>query len=370
MCGVLHVTYRLPEHIAGAYMVCALFEYYLLLAKPIDDGHNLQVVACVYVLDIKFDTLRNGKGKVALFCTMNPNLNTECTTGMRCYGLFSWKLVFQHDAEKYELVLSASMASEERHWKSEIMKSTDTIEPVPLEPRKYSILALALVPFERSATAFRTPSTPCASTGIQHVYIKRTHNPNSYKDTIFPGEDALERSKGSVPDGAVELITNRQDRVRLEYSLSEVYTRDFLPYPGMDLGKQSTRFRSFKIPGRSTSLGAAKGTVARPMQIYQNKSSEALKTHKRVVSQDRFPYDDEKRVLLLEDQSEEKPPTAAIRLRTASRETFKPHNWSLNRNSKSVKRLGNLSRRTSVVSFLQSFPMKKRGSRPQVSCET
>lgn len=67
MCGVLHVTYRLPEHIAGAYMVCALFEYYLLLAKPIDDGHNLKVVACVYVWDIKFDTPRNGKGRVAFF---------------------------------------------------------------------------------------------------------------------------------------------------------------------------------------------------------------------------------------------------------------------------------------------------------------
>lgn len=309
------------------------------------------------------------KVRSLLFCTLTPHLNAEYTTGMRCYGLFSWKLVFQHEAEKYELVLSASMASEERHWKSEILKTADKIEPVPLEPRKYSILALTLVPFEGSAAAFRGSSTSCTTTGIQHVYIKRTHNPNSYRDTIFPGEDALERSRSSVPDGSVELVTNRQDRVRLEYSLSEVYTRDLLPYPGMDLGKQSTRFRSFKIPGRSTSLGAAKGTVARPMQIYQNKSSEALKTHKRVVSQDRFPYDDEKRVLLLEDQSE-KPQTAAIRLRTASRET-KSHNWSLNRGSKSLKRLGNLSRRASVASFLQSFPMRKmRGSRPEVSCET
>ena len=76
MCGVLHVTYRLPEHIAGAYMVCALFEYYLLLAKPIDDGHNLQVVACVYVWDIKFDTPRNGKGKVAPF--LYPDSTLEC----------------------------------------------------------------------------------------------------------------------------------------------------------------------------------------------------------------------------------------------------------------------------------------------------
>lgn len=302
---------------------------------------------------------------------MDTNLNTEYTTGMRCYGLFSWKMVFQHRDEKYELVLSASMASEERHWKSEIMKSTDKIEPVPLEPRKCSIMALALVPFERSAASFRAPSTSCATTGIQHVYIKRTHNPNSYKDTILPGEDALERSKGSVPDGAVELVTNRQDRVRLEYSLSDVYTRDLLPYPGMDLGKQNTRFRSFRIPGRSTSLGTAKGAVARPMQIHPNKSAEAVKTHKRVVSQDRFPYDDEKRVILLEDQPEEKPQAAALRLRTASRETSKSHTWSLNRNSKSLKRFGNLSRKASVLSFFQSLPMRKtRGSRPEVSCET
>jgi hypothetical protein len=63
LCGVLHATYQLPADIVGEYVVCALFESYLVLAASRDGCSRLQAVACLYVRDLKIDTLRNGRGK-------------------------------------------------------------------------------------------------------------------------------------------------------------------------------------------------------------------------------------------------------------------------------------------------------------------
>lgn len=63
LCGVLHVTYQAPEGSMGEFMVCVLFNCYFLLAKGIDDFRRLEAVACIYVGDLKMDTLQNGRGK-------------------------------------------------------------------------------------------------------------------------------------------------------------------------------------------------------------------------------------------------------------------------------------------------------------------
>lgn len=64
MCGVLHVAYQNPEMLTGSYMVCALFDHYFLLARRKDNGLKFQVIACLYVWDLRIDTLRNGKGEL------------------------------------------------------------------------------------------------------------------------------------------------------------------------------------------------------------------------------------------------------------------------------------------------------------------
>lgn len=71
MCGVLHVTYQSGDHIKGTYMVCTLFDHYLLLAKHVEESRQLQPVACLYVWDLKIDCLRNGKG-TQLFNDFQP----------------------------------------------------------------------------------------------------------------------------------------------------------------------------------------------------------------------------------------------------------------------------------------------------------
>lgn len=64
LCGVLHVTYKTPEDTIGDFMVCALFKCYLVLAKGIDDFRRLEAVACIYVDDLRMDSVQNGRGKL------------------------------------------------------------------------------------------------------------------------------------------------------------------------------------------------------------------------------------------------------------------------------------------------------------------
>lgn len=68
LCGVLHVAYQSTEQVTGEYMVCILFHGYMVFARGCDDYRKLQVVACLYVLDMSIDTLINGKGKTSCRC--------------------------------------------------------------------------------------------------------------------------------------------------------------------------------------------------------------------------------------------------------------------------------------------------------------
>lgn len=65
LCGVLHVAYKTREQTIGDFMVCVLFSCYFLLAKGNDDSRRLKAVACIYIDDLKMDTVQNGRGMIA-----------------------------------------------------------------------------------------------------------------------------------------------------------------------------------------------------------------------------------------------------------------------------------------------------------------
>ncbi|OOG00519.1 hypothetical protein ASPCADRAFT_511500 [Aspergillus carbonarius ITEM 5010] len=230
LCGVLHITYQTSDYITGGYMVCILFPYHLLIAKPSDDYRRLRAVACLFISDLKIDSLRNGEG-------------------LRCYGcLFSWKLTFQYLGENFELVLSASSACEEKKWKTEILKSaaalTNIQKPVLAKLKEYSFLSLELIPLTCGSGPLpplpRRPSMQVLATSrnlpdSQNIIIKKTHCPQSlHLSGAVDGE--LERPKTSSSCPAFVLTARRQDRILLERAIASLYTRDVLPYPGMTLG--------------------------------------------------------------------------------------------------------------------------------------
>ncbi|KAI2730180.1 hypothetical protein CBS147332_2032 [Penicillium roqueforti] len=259
MCGVLHVTYQTMDTTNGEFMVCVLFQRYLLFAKGIDDLRRLEAVACVYLDSLKIDTLQNGRGLCSYGC------------------IFSWKLLFENKDENYEFVLSASSAVEEKQWNTEILKMSaalvEVAQPRTWEPRKHSFLTLQLLPLDHvqytvSSMARRSSMDSMAISRkfrVQHVVIKKTHDPRHTEETASQAEGELERPKTSTDRSALTLTARRIDRIRLERLISDIYTGDLLPLPGMVLGRGDL-FRRGSImrrlslrPGftrRSSSVGA------------------------------------------------------------------------------------------------------------------
>lgn len=172
--------------------------------------------------------------------------------GLFCYGCpFSWKIQFQMEEENYEFVLSASSAIEERLWKTETLKCSAAVAEMgrsggTWDPRKYSLLSLSLVPLDHiqytvSSLARRSSMDSVAITrraNVQPVVIKKTHFPHTMEETPNPPpEGEIERPKITVARGAITVTARRAERIRLERLISDAYTRDVLPMPGMILGR-------------------------------------------------------------------------------------------------------------------------------------
>ncbi|KAJ5544537.1 hypothetical protein N7535_007064 [Penicillium sp. DV-2018c] len=274
LCGVLHVTFQTEETTTGEFMVCVLFHRYFLFAKGVDDLHRLEAVACIYLGSLKIDTLQNGRG---LFC----------------FGcLFSWKILFQNQEENYEFVLSASSAAEEKQWNTEILKASAALVEEAhhrsWEPGKYSFLSLRLAPLDRiqytvSSMARRSSMdsvTFARRSRVQHVVIKKTHYPRQVEEPVVQAQGEIERPKTPADRSALVLTARRIDRIRLERSITDVYTGDLLPMPGMVLGRGDL----FRRPSIMRRLSLRPG--------FTRRSSSVSTFHERTETSDVRPSED------------------------------------------------------------------------------
>ncbi|KAL2845661.1 hypothetical protein BJY01DRAFT_247592 [Aspergillus pseudoustus] len=284
LCGVLHVTYQASQQVTGAYLVCVLFKHHFFMAKMNDEYRKLRPLACLYISDVRIDSLANGKG-LEYFC------------------VFSWKLLFQRNGEKFELILSASSATEEKQWKTGILKSVaasvDVPNAVSSEMRGSSFLAFDLVPVpdisDFAPQLSRRPSLQTlgmprvrSKLQLQPIIIKKTHCPHKHSQTQqVDGE--LERPKVPPPCPALILTARRQDRIRLERAILPIYTRDSLPYPGMFLATGDILFgpssimrhlslRSKKYR-RSSSINLPLQNLSEPQDI--DKTDEKIQYNKK-----------------------------------------------------------------------------------------
>lgn len=83
LCGVLHVAYQTAETTSGDFMVCVLFNRYMLFAKGSDDLRRLEAVACVYLDNVKIDVLQNGQGECSNWASLKIDLTYA--SGLCCY---------------------------------------------------------------------------------------------------------------------------------------------------------------------------------------------------------------------------------------------------------------------------------------------
>lgn len=237
LCGCLHTAYRSRDRIRGSYVLCILFETTLLLARVNDDGTRYSVLLGISLANATVEECDNGKG-------------LQCHT-----ALHSWKVVFEHDARMYEVILTACSAKEAEVWRKRLSlnialraKAVAEGSGNPLELHSPLLSEMRSIgkafgkpgSFVRRMSVQRT-ATVGPLTDLNQVIIKNTLAVKETSDAnATPTADAstsslqIPRSQSvATPSHVQTLAPRRADRIRLETLLSDVWTKDALSHPGM-----------------------------------------------------------------------------------------------------------------------------------------
>ncbi|OAX78638.1 hypothetical protein ACJ72_07053 [Emergomyces africanus] len=240
VCGTLHVTYQNKDSVVGEYMMCCLFAKYFLLATASEDSRKFNAVAVIHVPGASVEAPDNG-------------------IGIHClYAPYSWKLVFEVRKQTFEIVLTACSEREATRWKDNLLRQSLAETPHSFDEniimQKYSTTQLALEPLSAVVFAgqvhnltrrssihgsmFTTPShTDCV-----RLLIKGTQavpHDNHTRASTLGRSQSLQLGRHSVV-----LAPKRQDRIRMEKWLYDVWTCDVLPYPGMPAWRGEHLIRS------------------------------------------------------------------------------------------------------------------------------
>ena len=240
LCGCLHVAYRSKDRIKGLYVICILFESTLLLASADADSSRYSTQAGVPLANATIVEADNGKG---LQCHTAPH---------------SWKLVFEYSARMYEVILTACSALEAEIWRQRLIEQIESQDeavatassnvfelssPLTVEMRSIGKAFGKPGSFIRHMSVHRT-ATVGPTSDLNQVVIKNTPATKEAVDNSSHTSIPIPRSQSmATPSHVQTLAPRRQDRIRLEGLLSDVWTKDLLPYPGM-LARRTDEIRA------------------------------------------------------------------------------------------------------------------------------
>ncbi|TLD24924.1 hypothetical protein PspLS_05436 [Pyricularia sp. CBS 133598] len=235
LCGALHVCWQTKDSVSGQYLICLLYRDWICIASASRFGQTYTILLCVSLTDVKVEDADNGRG---LQCHTSP---------------YSWKLVFQCDNELYEIIMTACSPQEYYEWRSRLERSSsahisDPLNPMSFRAHSMSIKSLGAV-FGKPGTISRQISIHHAGTAgpkmtlCQVVLKNTTVERESYVAVpAVSAKTCLHRSQSLVapPESRVTVLSpSRGDRSRLEAILSDVWTREALPFPGMTVRSRS-----------------------------------------------------------------------------------------------------------------------------------
>ncbi|TPX20393.1 hypothetical protein DIZ76_016281 [Coccidioides immitis] len=250
VCGVLHVAYQIGETVSGSYMVCALFDSYILLATSSSDREKFRVMAIIHIRGSRLEEPANGIG---LHCSGTP---------------YSWKLIFTFEHSLVELIFSACSEKEETEWLRNLIIQINPEQEARSEtvgqPVRNSFIYFALKPLQAVILNGRLLSV--ARRSSIHGTLITTGSPD-YLPIHIKGTTALPTNQATRPPlGRSQSVQNsrrdivlapkRQKRVKMEKRLVDIWTRDVVPYPGMPLGIGESFMRTSTdvLMGKFTSL--------------------------------------------------------------------------------------------------------------------
>ncbi|KAH7394498.1 hypothetical protein BKA66DRAFT_438839 [Pyrenochaeta sp. MPI-SDFR-AT-0127] len=243
LCGVLHVAFQTPERVKGQYMICILYKSCLVLATASRFHTPYNVVASIGLANGSIEEADNGRV-----------LGIQCHTAPH-----TWKFLFEHGHRLHEIVLSACTSQEEEVWKKKlheriVYETHDFIEGQSTMQDMFSSLNLdikSLGPvFGHAKSLVRRMSvhraaTLGAKTNVSQVIIKNTQAQKTpdLPPTFSPS--TVTRSQSYMSANHVPtLAPRRTERIRLEYALEEMWTKDALPFPGMSNRRVENQIRA------------------------------------------------------------------------------------------------------------------------------
>ncbi|KAK4168546.1 hypothetical protein QBC43DRAFT_102069 [Cladorrhinum sp. PSN259] len=273
LCGALHVCWQTKEGVNGQYMVALLYREWFCLATASRVDQVYAIQACIALSNIKVEEVDNGRG---LQCHTAP---------------YSWKIVFLCDHQLYELILTACTPKEELEWRTWLKSQTTNIaDQDHMQPATFSSLSLNI---RTLGTVFRKPGTIARKISIHRATTVGPKSPLCQvilKNTCVI-KDAPTPSFGSQINRSQSLLTtnarvpvlapSRGERARLEALLSDVWTRDILPFPGI-----TARSRSEHLVRSSASSVMRKLSVVSIASSFTKRSASLARLQQKGTAED------------------------------------------------------------------------------------
>ncbi|KAK1782108.1 hypothetical protein QBC45DRAFT_390014 [Copromyces sp. CBS 386.78] len=230
LCGALHACWQTKEGVNGQYMVALLYKEWFCLAKASRTDQIYTIQACIALSNVKLEEVDNGRG---LQCHTAP---------------YSWKLVFLCDHQLYEIILTACTPKEEMEWRTRLGNQQTNEDQDQMQPATFGLLSLNI---KTLGAVFRKPGTIARKISIHRATTVGPKSPLCQvilKNTSVIKDAPASGTSSSISRSQSLLTTNtrlpvlapsREERARLEALLSDVWTRDILPFPGITARSRS-----------------------------------------------------------------------------------------------------------------------------------
>lgn len=198
--------------------------------------------------------------------------------------------MFEFDQQLYEIIFCACTSREEQQWRTDLhersRESEDQTKKGSLPNSGQSLLSLDIKTlgfvFGQPGTLTRRQSIQRAATvnsrrkGHQ-VIIKNTNSLKESGESPAPEPEYLSRSQSLLSTHRIPVLApKRNERQRIETAMSDVWTRDRLPFPGMTGNRGSYLFQRSatsmmrKLSKASITTTSTKRTVSTYMSINEN----------------------------------------------------------------------------------------------------
>ncbi|PNH64059.1 hypothetical protein VD0001_g8964 [Verticillium dahliae] len=269
LCGALHVCWQAREGVCGRYMVCLLYNDVLCLASAGKADQIYTIEACISLNGIKVEEPDNGRG---LQCHTAP---------------FSWKIVFECDSQLYEMVMTACNPREQDEWRGRLEQSAKECQEQSDPNLLYSSMSLDI---RSLGTVFGKPGTVArrismhramtigSKTPLCQVILKNTSDVR--EAPALPLNPTINRSQSLLSTSAYRvpvLAPHRAERARLEALLSDIWSRDVLPFPSM-----TGRSRSENLVRSSASTMMRKLSVTSITSSFTKRSNSVVSMTKLI----------------------------------------------------------------------------------------